>query len=908
MLDKSQLIDLFDRLGTPSQGRDLVLRARIEAPVRKTQSRGGNVITLFSSRKMGCEIRTESRHIEFAAAVDKEYDAQVLEYYPQPCELKLELIDAATGEIHRIKHTPDFLVITPDGLTLEEWKPHDRLLRLAQKYPYRYVQDSDGRWSSPLIEGQLAALGLRYRLMTDAGLPRKRVENYLFLEDYFGNAAQECPFDVLQRLKALLTEDGTATLHQVLSPPYDLCADHVYKAIADGLLAVDFDHEALNQPRSFKLYRDATLRDFMKETPGTGFPGQSKFVADLAPGAVFGFESQELTISLVGESEVVFNCADGTTRTMQKQWLIDAIDRGRVTPTHSEGDSMLDLTRFTEEDFQIALARQALLKGERKSHSVSSRTERRWRSRKTAAASNGAHEVLALVPNTRARGNRTSRLNEDQEAMLLQVYERHWRTTEAKNYKTCYRFLEVACASEGIKCPSYPTLILYLKSWQTKHDVRTRHGKRMAYQQGEFIDVLHLDTPVHGSRPLQYVHIDHTELDLELVSSRTGKPLGKAWLTIAIDAYSRRIVGLYLTFEPPSYRSVMMILRDIVRRFNRLPQFFVVDNGKDLISDAFESFLNVMGTHQRLRPAGRPRHGAVMERIFGRANTEYIHNLAGNTKAMKHVRMTTGKHQPVNFAEWTLESAYYGLCYWAFEYYEQELHPALGRSPREAFDAGLRESGPRDHRRIQLNKEFLVATCPPVDRGGMRQVNKQRGVKVGNMHFWHADFGNPRWHGQMVRVRYDPWDASSAYVWLDGRWVRAMCRSLVGLGQLTEVEIQAVSAEYSARFGKALDVDDRKQRLTEFMKVFTPQGAMAKKFDQQAEQKGLLDVQGGGSVNPVDRMAKTPVYDDLEDEVQELAPVPDFQGGLSESATVVSKGRAAQPLAPDADLPDFDTF
>ena len=92
------------------------------------------------------------------------------------------------------------------------------------------------------------------------------------------------------------------------------------------------------------------------------------------------------------------------------------------------------------------------------------------------------------------------------------------------------------------------------------------------------------------------------------------------------------------------------------------------------------------------------------------------------------------------------------------------------------------------------------------------------------------------------------------------------------------------------------------------MKVFTPQGAMAKKFDQQAEQKGLLDVQGGGSVNPVDRMAKTPVYDDLEDEVQELAPVPDFQGGLSESATVVSKGRAAQPLAPDADLPDFDTF
>ncbi len=908
MLDKPQLIDLFDRLGTPPRGRDLVLRARVEAPVRKTESRGGNVNTRWSSRKMGRDVRTESRHIEFAAGVDKEFDAQVLEYYPQPCELKLELIEPATGEIHRIKHTPDFLVITNDGLTLEEWKSHDRLLRLAQKYPYRYVQDSDGGWSSPLIEGQLATLGLRYRLMTDAGMPQKRVENYLFLEDYFGYAAEQCPLEVLQRLEALLAEDGTATLHQVLSPPYAFSADHVFKAIADGLLAVDFDHEALNQPRSFKLYRDATLRDFMKEEPGAGFPGQSKFVVDLAPGAVFGYESQELTISLVGETEVVFNCADGTTRTMQKQWLMDAIDRGRVVPTQSGSSSMLDLTRFTEEDFKIALKRQSLLQGDGQTHLVSSRTTRRWLARKAAAVSNGAHEVLALVPNTRARGNRTSRLDADQEAMLLQVYEQHWRTTEAKNYKTCYRFLEVACASEGIKCPSYPTLIHYLKSWQTKNDVRTRHGKRMAYQIGEFVDVLHLDTPVHGSRPFQYVHIDHTELDLELVSSRTGKRLGKAWLTIAIDAYSRRIVGLYLTFEPPSYRSVMMILRDIVRRFNRLPQFFVVDNGKELISDAFASFLNVMGVHQRLRPAGNPRHGAVMERIFGRVNTEYIHNLAGNTKAMKHVRMTTGKHLPVNFAEWTLESVYYGLCYWAFEYYEQELHPALGRSPREAFHAGLRESGQRAHRRIQFNKEFLVATCPPVDRGGMRQVNKQRGVKVGNMHFWHADFGNPRWHGQMVKVRYDPWDASSAYVWLDGRWVRALCRSLVGLGQLTEVELQAVSAEYTARFGTALDVDDRKQRLSEFMKVFTPEGAMAKKFDQQAEQKGLLGVQGGGSVNPVDRMTKTRVYEDLDDGADELETDLASQGSPSYGSATANTGRSDASLPSDSELPDFDTF
>ncbi len=53
MLDKSQLANLFDRLGTPPAGRQLVLDARAEAPVRPVKSQGGNVITVLASQKMG---------------------------------------------------------------------------------------------------------------------------------------------------------------------------------------------------------------------------------------------------------------------------------------------------------------------------------------------------------------------------------------------------------------------------------------------------------------------------------------------------------------------------------------------------------------------------------------------------------------------------------------------------------------------------------------------------------------------------------------------------------------------------------------------------------------------------------------------------------------------------------------
>ncbi|AYH43129.1 hypothetical protein CDA09_06980 [Azoarcus sp. DN11] len=125
--------------------------------------------------------------------------------------------------------------------------------------------------------------------------------------------------------------------------------------------------------------------------------------------------------------------------------------------------------------------------------------------------------------------------------------------------------------------------------------------------------------------------MDHTELDIELVSLKTGKSLGRPWLSLAIDAFTRRIVGIYLSFDPPSYRSNMMLLRDIVRRHRRLPQFIVVDNGADFRSEDFKHFAELMRIHVRYCPAGNPRHGSVMERIFGRIHTEYIHNLAGNT-------------------------------------------------------------------------------------------------------------------------------------------------------------------------------------------------------------------------------------------------------------------------------------
>jgi len=64
----------------------------------------------------------------------------------------------------------------------------------------------------------------------------------------------------------------------------------------------------------------------------------------------------------------------------------------------------------------------------------------------------------------------------------------------------------------------------------------------------------------------QYVHIDHAPLEVLLGTPGDGDNLARPWLSLAIDAESRAIVGAFLSSEPPSCRSCTTVLRDIVRR------------------------------------------------------------------------------------------------------------------------------------------------------------------------------------------------------------------------------------------------------------------------------------------------------------------------------------------------------
>ena len=137
---------------------------------------------------------------------------------------------------------------------------------------------------------------------------------------------------------------------------------------------------------------------------------------------------------------------------------------------------------------------------------------------------------------------------------------------------------------------------------------------------------LNLKTPRQGDRPFEIAHIDHTELDVECIAG-AGHPLGRPWMTLLTDAFSRRTLAFYLTFDPPSYRSCMMILRECIRRFGRFPQILVVDGGREFESTYFETLLARYECTKKTRPplnrGSAPLVRGYLELLFCRTKSPF---------------------------------------------------------------------------------------------------------------------------------------------------------------------------------------------------------------------------------------------------------------------------------------------
>jgi transposase InsO family protein len=744
MMSQDELASWHERANLSLAARSLIDRIRSSQPVRRVGSGRSNVCGRYPSRKMGVTIQFESHHVELAAIYEMEYAPDVLEYYDQPSSLKLEYRSASGRSVSAL-HTPDFLVIRTSGAGFEEWKTEDDLLRLTKEKPNRYCRGDGKVWTCPPGIAHASSLGLYYRVRSSQEIDWTYQRNLHFLEDYLSGNPQAVSAQVRCAVQSWIAADRALTLADLFGLSDGVAShDEIYSLIALGDIYVDLSSALLVEPDSVRLTATQHRSPLSLAAP---------VIVDQPQGDV--------------------SATAGAVRLQAgPDALAEAVRRHVAIKAHLSGGTI-------------------------EPH-VPDRTIRHWlRSFRQAEAIYG-DGFVGLLPRHHQRGNRNARLPDKTRALIAQFIDMDYETLKQKRKFHVYAALLRACEAHGTTAPSYKTFSEEVNRRPQHELVLRRKGRRAAYPHEPPYMELTLTTPRHGEWPFHICHIDHTELDVELRCSTTNCNLGRPWLSILTDAFSRRLLAVFLSFDPPSYRSCMMILRECVRRHGRLPRTLVVDGGKEFESIYFETLLARYECTKKSRPPAQARFGSVCERLFGTASSQFVPLLSGNTQIMKDVRITTRSVNPKSHAIWTLERLSRRLCEWAYEIYDKTPHSALCQSPRDYFAEGIVRAGHRLHRSIAYNSEFQMLTLPTTTRG-TALVSAGKGIKVHHLHYWSNAFRDPRVEQTRVPVRYDPYDIGVAYAYVGNCWVACHSEHYATFRGRSEREILLATAELRKR-------------------------------------------------------------------------------------------------------------
>jgi len=812
-LDGTALLTYFRQFGFSRVTQELLVSIRSSPPSRTPGAGRGNMPVWYPSKKMQCIIKAESAKVEFAFLLAAEHDDAVLEIWDQPPSIPLEYLDKR-GRLQRPMHTADYFVFGREECGWIECKPTEELLKQEKTRPNRFVRDEQGIWHCPPGETFAATSGLTYRVWSSDQINWIAQDNAIYLEDYYQDLEQlYVPEQILAILHRLVDEQPGITLADLREAAEGIPADLINIAIAKHDLSVDLGCYRLSEPAHTPVFRQKGL------TLDTTHP----LLNDERPLPL----STEGTSHLTPEGRALLEQA-------READLATAVFRNRVI--HPE--------QYDDEEQARTLTERA---------AVPARTRRYWQQLYREAETTYGNGFLGLLPQYhKCGGNR--KISSETIALIHQVLETHYDTVRRSPKRGAYGEYLKCSEEHALKPVSQWTFYLEAQRHTAAYEqTLAREGARAAYPFKDYIRDQEKTISRHGNYAWGLAHIDHTELDLALCDSRTGQVLGKCWLTLLILAFPRRIAAYYLTFDPPSYRSCMMTLRLCVKRYGRLPTALVVDGGPEFQSVYLEQLLALYRVRKQQRPASEPRFGSPQERLFGSLDTTVLYHLLGNTQASRVPRQMTRTTDPRRQAVWTLPRLAERVQHWADEEYETLRHPTLGMTPRQAYELSIEWDGQRAHKEILYDEPFRMATFPTT-RKGTAKVIPGVGVRINHLDYWCEAMRDPTVENRQVKVRYDPFDVSVGYAYIDRRWRKCDCPYTEFTG-CSERELQLLAEELRKR--KRITSGREQTELTQKQLATCRRDnveieTLVRKPRHDRETKAALTVLEGGKKSPTE--------------------------------------------------------
>jgi putative transposase len=372
-------------------------------------------------------------------------------------------------------------------------------------------------------------------------------------------------------------------------------------------------------------------------------------------------------------------------------------------------------------------------------------------------------ELVATKP---SGGKGRARLTPAIEAVIGETIEHYYLTAQKPRLSAVVKAIRRRCRLTGIKSPSVNTVQARIRILEPRRVTTKREGLKAAQRL----------IPAPGATPearapLDVIQMDHTKIDLIIVDSVSRLPIGRPFLTLAIDEFSRCVVGLCVTLEAPSATSVGLCLThtamDKKPWLERIgadcdwpmcgkPKRLYVDNGADFHSEGLRRGCEVHGIALEYRPINRPHYGGIVERVIG-TTMQLIHDLPGTTFSNTQDR---GTYDSDGKAALTLQELEKWIALAICGPYHNEVHGTLLQPPHSKWANGITEFGAPPL--VRDAKAFLVDFLPVVHRSIQRHgfVIDRIGYYGNVLTPWIAE----RDRCGKFLIRYDPRDLSRIWV------------------------------------------------------------------------------------------------------------------------------------------------
>jgi putative transposase len=317
-------------------------------------------------------------------------------------------------------------------------------------------------------------------------------------------------------------------------------------------------------------------------------------------------------------------------------------------------------------------------------------TVRRWHRR--YVANNG--DIRALLPGYEKRGRGKQHRSDPEEAFLSEQIS---KLLVLNGPNTAFIVSAVHSAYDHARMnlpgagnwtkPSRATIYRRINDIDAHELARRREGSRIANQRYQLVGA-----GAKASYRLELVEIDHTVGNVHIYDDRTRTSLGRPTITIAIDRYTRMVVGLYIGFEPPSTYSVMQCLYNMIMPKDYLitelgireidwpafgiPVGVVVDNAIEFIQDSFKACCAQLNMDIWQAPVKRPDFKAKVERFIRNLSEGAVTYIPGKTPQSPK-KSSQLEHRPEDLAVVTLAKFRTEMHRWLLTKYCNEIHSGI---------------------------------------------------------------------------------------------------------------------------------------------------------------------------------------------------------------------------------------